>query len=135
MVRLDIPETLRSALADRYAIERELGQGGMATVYLAEDLRHHRKVALKVLRPEIAVTVGAGRFSREIETIFALAVHRDGRRGIWAIPAAGGAARLVIWHDDPILENGIEGMSVGPDRIYLTVAQNESDIWVAKLRY
>jgi len=64
---VDVPETLRSALADRYAIERELGQGGMATVYLAEDLRHHRKVALKVLRPEIAVTVGAGRFSREIE--------------------------------------------------------------------
>jgi len=58
---------LTAALADRYAIERELGQGGMATVYLAEDIKHHRKVALKVLRPEIAVTVGAGRFSREIE--------------------------------------------------------------------
>jgi serine/threonine-protein kinase len=64
---VDVVETLRSALQDRYAIERELGQGGMATVYLAEDLKHHRKVALKVLRPEIAVTVGAGRFSREIE--------------------------------------------------------------------
>jgi serine/threonine-protein kinase len=64
---LDVPNTLRSALADRYAIERELGQGGMATVYLAVDLKHHRKVALKVLRPEIAVTVGADRFSREIE--------------------------------------------------------------------
>ena len=58
---------LSAALADRYALERELGQGGMATVYLAEDLKHHRKVALKVLRPEIAVTVGAGRFAREIE--------------------------------------------------------------------
>ena len=56
MVRLDIPDKLRLALADRYAIERELGQGGMATVYLAEDLKHHRKVALKVLRPEIAVS-------------------------------------------------------------------------------
>jgi serine/threonine protein kinase len=54
----------KAALADRYAIERELGQGGMATVYLAEDLKHHRKVALKVLRPEIAVTVGAGRSPR-----------------------------------------------------------------------
>ncbi len=64
---LDVLNTLRSALADRYAIERELGQGGMATVYLAEDLKHHRKVALKVLRPEIAATVGAGRFAREIE--------------------------------------------------------------------
>jgi len=64
---VDGPDTLRRALADRYLIERELGQGGMATVYLAEDLKHHRKVALKVLRPEIAATVGAGRFAREIE--------------------------------------------------------------------
>jgi len=64
---VDVSDTLRLALADRYTIERELGQGGMATVYLAEDLRHHRKVALKVLRPEIAATLGAGRFAREIE--------------------------------------------------------------------
>ena len=63
----DALDQLTTALADRCAIERELGQGGMATVYLAEDLKHHRKVALKVLRPEIAVTVGAGRFAREIE--------------------------------------------------------------------
>ena len=60
-------DRLKTALADRYTIERELGQGGMATVYLAEDLRHHRKVALKVLRPEIAATLGADRFAREIE--------------------------------------------------------------------
>ena len=58
---------LSAALADRYRIERELGAGGMATVYLAEDLRHHRQVALKVLKPEIAATLGAGRFAREIE--------------------------------------------------------------------
>ena len=45
--------SLRSALADRYRFERELGQGGMATVYLAQDLRHYRKVAVKVLRPEL----------------------------------------------------------------------------------
>ena len=63
----DLLNRLQQALADRYAIERELGAGGMATVYLAEDLRHHRKVALKVLRPEIAATIGAGRFAREIE--------------------------------------------------------------------
>jgi Tol biopolymer transport system component/tRNA A-37 threonylcarbamoyl transferase component Bud32 len=63
----DVLARLQEALSDRYRLERELGQGGMATVYLAEDLKHHRKVALKVLRPEIAVTVGAGRFSREIE--------------------------------------------------------------------
>ena len=58
---------LRAALADRYRIERELGQGGMATVYLAEDLRHERKVAVKVLRPELAASLGAERFFREIE--------------------------------------------------------------------
>ncbi len=46
---------LNAALADRYAIERELGEGGMATVYLADDLRHQRKVALKVLKPELAL--------------------------------------------------------------------------------
>ena len=47
-------DRLKTALADRYAIERELGAGGMATVYLAEDLKHHRKVAVKVLRPDLA---------------------------------------------------------------------------------
>ncbi len=62
-------ERLTSALADRYRIERELGQGGMATVYLAEDLRHGRKVAIKVLRPELAAVIGAERFLREIKTI------------------------------------------------------------------
>jgi eukaryotic-like serine/threonine-protein kinase len=56
---VDVVETLRRAFADRYAIERELGAGRMATVYLAEDLKHHRKVVLKVLRPEIAATLGA----------------------------------------------------------------------------
>ncbi len=63
----DVPEHLAAALADRYRLERELGQGGMATVYLAEDLKHHRQVAVKVLRPEIAATIGAVRFAREIE--------------------------------------------------------------------
>jgi predicted ATPase/tRNA A-37 threonylcarbamoyl transferase component Bud32 len=59
---------LVTALADRYRIERELGQGGMATVYLAEDLRHHRRVAVKVLRPELAAALGHERFLREITT-------------------------------------------------------------------
>ena len=63
---------LTSALSDRYRIERELGAGGMATVYLAEDLRHGRKVAIKVLRPELAAVIGADRFVREIRTIAAL---------------------------------------------------------------
>jgi tetratricopeptide (TPR) repeat protein/tRNA A-37 threonylcarbamoyl transferase component Bud32 len=59
-------DRLKSALSDRYAIERELGRGGMAVVYLAQDLKHEREVALKVLRPELAATVGADRFLREI---------------------------------------------------------------------
>ena len=58
---------LAAALADRYRIDRGLGQGGMASVYLAEDLKHHRQVAVKVLRPELAATMGPERFAREIE--------------------------------------------------------------------
>ena len=58
---------LASAISDRYTIKRELGAGGMATVYLAEDLKHHRHVAVKVLHPELASSIGAERFLREIE--------------------------------------------------------------------
>jgi len=64
---LDVLDALRRALADRYAIERELGQGGMATVYLAQDLKHHRPVAIKLLRSELAAALGPERFLREIE--------------------------------------------------------------------
>ena len=67
-----IPERLAAALADRYRLDRELGQGGMATVYLAEDLKHKRKVALKVLKPELAAVLGADRFVQEITTTAAL---------------------------------------------------------------
>ena len=63
----DAFDRLRAALADRYTIERELGQGGMATVYLAQDLKHHRRVAIKVLKPEVAAALGSERFLREIE--------------------------------------------------------------------
>jgi tRNA A-37 threonylcarbamoyl transferase component Bud32 len=63
----DLLERLRTAISDRYEIERELGAGGMATVYLARDLKHHRHVALKVLRPDLAVVLGGERFLREIE--------------------------------------------------------------------
>ena len=58
---------LATDLADRYRVELELGAGGMATVYLAQDLKHHREVALKVLRPELAAALGHERFLREIE--------------------------------------------------------------------
>ena len=63
----DAVSRLNTALEGRYRIERELGEGGMATVYRAEDLKHHRNVALKVLKPELAVLVGAERFLAEIE--------------------------------------------------------------------
>jgi serine/threonine-protein kinase len=65
-------DALRASLADRYRIERELGAGGMATVYLAEDLKHKRKVALKVLKPELAAVLGAERFVQEITTTASL---------------------------------------------------------------
>ena len=64
----EITSRLSTALADRYRIERHLGEGGMATVYLAEDLKHKRKVAVKVLRPELAAVLGAERFVQEITT-------------------------------------------------------------------
>jgi eukaryotic-like serine/threonine-protein kinase len=69
---MSAPERLTAALADRYRIERPLGQGGMATVYLAEDLKHQRKVAIKVLKPDLAAVLGAERFVTEIKTTAAL---------------------------------------------------------------
>jgi eukaryotic-like serine/threonine-protein kinase len=84
-------DRLKTALASRYLIDREIGSGGMATVYLAEDLRHHRKVAVKVLRPEIAVTLGSERFFREIEV----------------------AARLQHPHILPLLDSGEAGPEPG----------------------
>jgi eukaryotic-like serine/threonine-protein kinase len=63
-----VPTRLIEALSDRYRIERELGAGGMATVYLAQDLKHDRQVAIKVLRPELAAVIGAERFLSEIKT-------------------------------------------------------------------
>jgi eukaryotic-like serine/threonine-protein kinase len=65
-------DRLAAALADRYRVEHELGAGGMATVYLAEDLKHRRKVALKVLKPELAAVIGGDRFVQEITTTAAL---------------------------------------------------------------
>ena len=63
----DLFERLSVALAARYRLERKLGQGGMAVVYLAHDLKHDRAVALKVLRPDLAAEVGPARFLREIQ--------------------------------------------------------------------
>jgi hypothetical protein len=70
---MDLERRVDQAVADRYRLERELGRGGMAVVYLAEDLRHHRRVAVKVLLPELAQALGADRFLREIRTVANLA--------------------------------------------------------------
>src|SRR3954454_14035419 len=64
----DLLVRVQAALADRYRLEGEVGTGGMATVYLAQDLRHDRKVAVKVLRPDLAALIGADRFLAEIKT-------------------------------------------------------------------
>ncbi|UCC24801.1 MAG: protein kinase, partial [Gemmatimonadales bacterium] len=61
-------DRLAAALAERYRIDRHLGEGGMATVYLADDVRHDRQVAVKVLKPELAAVLGAERFIQEIKT-------------------------------------------------------------------
>ena len=84
---IDSPSGLTAALADRYRVERELGAGGMATVYLAHDLKHERDVAIKVLHPDLAVALGGERFLSEIKT----------------------TARLQHPHILPLLDSGIAG--------------------------
>lgn len=81
---MDVPTALTDALAGRYTIDREVGSGGMATVFAADDLRHGRRVAIKVLRPELAASLGTERFLREI----------------------GIAARLSHPHIVPLLDSG-----------------------------
>ncbi len=89
----DLVARLSTALEGRYAIERELGAGGMATVYLATDLRHNRRVALKVMRPDLAATMGSTRFLREIQTAaqlqhpHILPLHDSGETGgfLWFV--------------------------------------------------
>ncbi len=89
---------IRAALADRYTIEHVLGEGGMATVYLAEDLKHHRKVAVKVMRPELAQTLGSDRFLREVE-IAAKLSHPN------ILPVYdSGEARGILYYVMPLVE-------------------------------
>jgi serine/threonine-protein kinase len=99
----DLRAQLEAALADRYGFERELGRGGMATVYLARDLRHDRPVALKLLHPELAATLGPERFQREIRLAarlqhpHILTVHDSGE-----IARTGGAP--LLWFTMPFVE-------------------------------
>jgi serine/threonine-protein kinase len=90
--------TIAQALQDRYELGRELGSGGMATVYLAQDLRHERPVAIKILRPEIAAGVGAERFLREVR-LAARLQHPH----ILPVFDSGGAAGL-LWYAMPYVE-------------------------------
>jgi len=89
---MSVTEHLTAALADRYRIERELGSGGMATVYLAHDLRHDRDVAIKVLHPELGAALGGDRFLTEIRT----------------------TARLQHPHILPLLDSGAVGGGTAP---------------------
>ena len=96
--------TLQIQLATRYHLEREIGRGGMATVYLAQDLRHDRPVALKVLHTELAASLGAERFQREIRLAarlqhpHILTVHDSGE-----VPGEG-AAPPILWFTMPFIE-------------------------------
>jgi serine/threonine protein kinase len=92
------PDSLTDALRDHYTLERELGRGGMATVYLAHDLRHDRQVALKVLRPELAAALGPERFQREIR-LAARLQHPH----ILTVLDSGGSTD-VLWFTMPFVE-------------------------------
>ena len=95
---------LQAVVADRYTIERELGRGGMATVYLAQDLKHHRPVALKVLNPQIAAVLGSERFLREIET--AANLNHPPILPLFDSGAAGqpGSGEALLWYAMPYVE-------------------------------
>ena len=107
----DSLDRLKTALADRYAIEREIGAGGMATVYLAEDLKHHRQVAVKVLRPALAALLGSERFLKEIEVTANLDAERVYRRAIALNPGYAYVHHSFGWflsylgrHDEAVVE-------------------------------
>jgi len=95
-------ERLAAALADRYRIERELGQGGMATVYLARDLKHDRNVAIKVLRPELADILGPERFSREIR--LAARLNHPHILPVYDSGAAGAGDDAILYYVMPVME-------------------------------
>src|SRR3954447_9561078 len=98
---------LSSSLAGRYTIERELGQGGMATVYLADDLKHHRKVAIKVLRADVGSILGADRFAREIQ--IAASLNRPHILPLYdsgASPEGDGEKGTLLWFSMPVVTGG-----------------------------
>ena len=96
-------QPLQSMLQGRYRFERELGRGGMAQVWLAQDLRHDRPVALKVLRPDIAAAVGADRFLREIR-LTARLQHPNILPVLDSGAAAGERGTHLLWYTMPLVE-------------------------------
>jgi serine/threonine protein kinase/tetratricopeptide (TPR) repeat protein len=108
-----LQERLRTTLSDRYVVEHEAGRGGMATVYLAHDLKHGRRVALKVLHPELAVSLGPERFLREIQI----------------------AARLQHPHILPLYDSGqVEGGDAAPTLLYYVMPFVEGESLRDRLR-
>ena len=93
----EIPPDLAAALADRYPIERRLGAGGTATVYLARDLKHDRSVALKVLRPELIPYLGPERFEREIKVVARCNIPTSSHCSIPAMPAGASGSPCRAW--------------------------------------
>src|SRR5688500_220339 len=108
----DIPQPLAAALGDRYVLEREVGAGGKATVYLARDLRHKRPVALKVIRPELGGREGVERFLREIEL----------------------AARLQHPHILPVFDSGVVDDGGGASVPYFVMPYVEGETLRQRLR-
>ena len=98
----DFLARLRTALGDRYEILRLIGEGGMARVYLARDLRHDHRVALKILRPEIGASLGAERFLREIRIVAGL--HHPNILPLFDSGAAHAAGAELLWYVMPYVE-------------------------------
>lgn len=111
MDHADVYERLNAALSGRYRLEREVGAGGMATVYLAEDVRHHRRVALKVLKPELTELLGAERFLKEIEV----------------------TAKLHHPHILPLFDSGEVAAAPGPSALFFVMPFVEGESLRARL--
>src|SRR3954452_1243990 len=125
------PMDLAARLADRYRLDGELGRGGMAVVYRAHDLRHDRDVALKVLRPELAASLGADRFLREVGFAARLQhPHILPLLDSGELPAVPGVSPQVLWYAMPL----VEGESLR-DRLRRGGAQPLADVlrWAAEL--